>query len=119
MRAWWCAESASQVADLNAALIDQILADLPGAWVVVASIPPESSSIIQPNNVDRAQLAAAYNVQLQQRVQARVLAGKRVRFADVASVLTVSDLYDGIHPTQAAADKVAQVWYNALAPILP
>jgi lysophospholipase L1-like esterase len=117
--AWWCAESAGQVADLNAALIDQILADLPGAWVVVASIPPETSSIIQPNDVDRAQLAGDYNTALQQRVQARVLAGKKVRFADVSAVLTVSDLYDGIHPTQAAADKVAQVWFDALAPILP
>lgn len=117
--AWWCAQSASQVADQNAALIDQILADLPNAWVVVASIPPLSSSIIQPNNVDRAQLGKDYNTELQIRAQARIQAGKKVRFADVYSVLTVSDLYDGVHPTQVAADKVAQVWFNALTPILP
>jgi lysophospholipase L1-like esterase len=117
--AWWCAQTGSQVADTNAALIDQILAALPNAWVVVASIPPLSSSIIQPNNVDRAQLGVDYNVALQQRVQARIAAGQHVRWADVYSVLTVSDLYDGVHPTQAASDKVAQVWYNALTPILP
>jgi len=87
--------------------------------VVVASIPPLSSSIIQPNNVDRAQLGQDYNAALQQRVQTRIAAGKHVRWADVYSVLSVSDLYDGVHPTEAAADKVAQVWYNALAPILP
>jgi lysophospholipase L1-like esterase len=117
--AWWCAQTGAQVADTNAALIDQILADLPNAWVVVASIPPLSSSIIQPNNVDRAQLGQDYNAALQQRVQARIAAGEHVRWADVYSVLSVSDLYDGVHPIQAAADKVAQVWFDALTPILP
>jgi endoglucanase len=117
--AWWSAQTGSQIADQNALLIDQILADRPSAWVVVASIPPLSSSIIQPNNIDRAQLGQDYNAALQQRVQTRITAGKHVRWADVYSVLTVADLYDGVHPTEAAADKVAQVWYNALAPILP
>jgi lysophospholipase L1-like esterase len=117
--AWWCAQSASQVADLNAALIDQILADLPGVWVIVGSIPPLTSSIIQPNNVDRAQLAYDYDIELHARVQARISAGKKVRFADVRSVLTLSDLYDGVHPTEAAADKMAQVWFDALTPTLP
>lgn len=117
--AWWCAQTAAQVADQHALLIDQILARVPAAWVVVASIPPMSSGVIQPNNVDRAQLAAAYDAEILKRVQARIAAGRRVRFADVASVLAVSDLYDGIHPTEAAADKMAQVWFDALSPILP
>jgi endoglucanase len=117
--AWWCAQTGAQIADQNAALIDQILADLPSAWVVVASIPPLSSSIIQPNNIDRAALGVDYNAALQQRVQARIAAGKKVRFADIYSVLSVGDLYDGVHPTEAAADKVAQVWFDALAPLLP
>ncbi|MGH7330066.1 MAG: GDSL-type esterase/lipase family protein, partial [Polyangiaceae bacterium] len=117
--AWWCAQSASDVADANGALIDQILNDEPGVWVIVGSIPPLTSQIIAPNNVDRAQLAADYDVQLQARVQARIDAGKRVKWADVHAVLSTSDLYDGVHPTQAASDKVAQVWYDALTPTLP
>ena len=117
--AWWCAQTAAQVADTDAALIDKIFADLPNAWVIVASIPPEASSIIQPNNVDRATLATQYNAEIKTRVQTRIAAGKKLRFADVNSVLGVSDLYDGIHPTQAAHDKVAQVWFDALTPILP
>gem|GEM_PF-1368037 len=117
--AWWCAQTAGQVADLNGALIDQILADLPGTWVIVGSIPPLTSSVIQPNNVDRAQLAADYDVELKKRVQTRIDAGKHVRFADIRSVLTTADLYDGVHPTEAAADKVAQVWFDALTPTLP
>jgi hypothetical protein len=52
-------------------------------------------------------------------VKARIAAGKKVRYADVNSVLTTADLYDGVHPTEVAHDKVAQVWFDALTPILP
>ena len=40
-----------------------------------------------------------------------------IRYADVYSVLTLSDLYDGVHPTQAAHAKIATVWTQALAGI--
>ena len=40
-----------------------------------------------------------------------------MRFADVAAVLTVGDLYDGIHPTEDAHAKIAQVWFDALKTI--
>ena len=117
--AWWCAKTAAEVADDHAALVDKILGDLPEVWLVVASIPPESSSIIDPNGVDRAQLAADLNVEIRARVETRVGAGARVRFADVAAVLTVGDLYDGIHPTEDAHANIGQVWFDALQPILP
>lgn len=117
--AWWCADSAATVADNHAALLDQILADVPNAWVVVASIPPESSQIIQPNNVDRAQLASDLNVQIKTRVQARIGAGKKVIWADVNAALTVADLRDGIHPTVDGYAKIAGVWQQALTPIAP
>jgi lysophospholipase L1-like esterase len=117
--AWWCAMTASEVADQHAALVDRVLGNRPEAWVVVASIPPESSSVIQPNDVDRAQLAVDFNVEIRARVQTRIDAGARVRFADVNAVLTVSDLYDGIHPTEDAHATIAQVWFDALQPILP
>jgi hypothetical protein len=45
-------------------------------------------------------------------VGVRVAAGQRVRFVDVNSVLTTADLYDGIHPTEAAHAKVAQVFLD-------
>ena len=49
----------------------------------------------------------------------RIDAGKPVRLADVGKALTVGDLYDGVHPTEAAADKAAQVWFDALKPVMP
>jgi lysophospholipase L1-like esterase len=115
--AWWTAESASQIADRHAALVDQILAKRPNAWVIVASIPPITSKLIAPNNVDRAQLGRDLNTGIQSRMASRQAAGKRVRFADVYSTLSLADLYDGVHPTQAAHAKVATAFFGALSPV--
>ena len=116
--AWWTAESASQIADRHAALVDQILARRPNAWVIVGSIPPITSNLIAPNNVDRAQLGRDLNAGIQARVASRQAQGKRVRFADVAGQLTTADLYDGVHPTQVAHAKVAAAFYAALNPVV-
>ena len=115
--AWWYAGTAAEAADNHAKLLDQVLSDAPSAWVIVASIPPESSSIIEPNKVDRATLATQLNVEIKKRVQTRIDAGKKVRFADVNAALSVSDLRDGIHPTDAGYVKIADVWFKALQPI--
>jgi hypothetical protein len=47
-------------------------------------------------------------------VDARTAAGQPVRFVDVNSVLTTADLYDGIHPTEAAHAKVAQIFLDGI-----
>ncbi len=117
--AWWCAESAASVANAHAALIDQITTRAPGAWVLVASIAPMSSQIIQPNNIDRAQLGRDFNAELASRVQTRQAAGQNVVFVDIYSALALTDLRDGVHPTVAGYAKVAQTWFNALQPLLP
>ncbi len=116
--AWWSAETAQQIGARHAALIDQIFADRPDAWVIVASIPPITSQTIAPNSVDRAQLGRDLNAQIEANVASRQAAGKRIRFADVYSVLSTAELYDGVHPTQAAHAKVSQVWFDALAPLV-
>jgi lysophospholipase L1-like esterase len=112
--AWWCAMTAAEVADTHAALVDTLLAS--GATVLVASIPPLTSGNIEPNDVDRATLGAAYSAELRSRIAARVAAGQDIAFVDVEAVLTTADLYDGVHPTEEAHDKIAQVWFDALVP---
>ena len=105
--AWWTAKSANQIAASHNALIDQFEAASPDAWIFVASLPPETSTIIQPNNIDRAVLVQQVNIVIRTNVESRVAQGQRVRFVDVNSVLTAADLYDGIHPTEAAHAKIA------------
>jgi lysophospholipase L1-like esterase len=112
--AWWTGENADQIGARHNALIEQLRTTRPNAWIFVASIPPQSSAIIQPNNIDRAVLTQQLDAVIRANVGARVAAGQRVRFVDVNSVLTTADLYDGIHPTEAAHAKVAQKFLDAV-----
>jgi lysophospholipase L1-like esterase len=116
--AWWSADDAVTIGTRHLALMDQIMADRPNAKLIVASIPPITSAIIQPNNVDRAQLGRDLNVQIQANVATRAAQGKPVYFADVYSVLTTADLYDGVHPTEAAHARVGDMWFSVLAPLV-
>ncbi len=117
--AWWTTQNGTQIGARHDALISQIQATRPNAWIFVASIPPMSSSIVPPNKVDRVILTQQLNAAIRANVQARQSAGQKVRFVDVNSVLTTADLYDGIHPTEAAHAKIAQKWLDALMPLLP
>ncbi len=112
--AWWTAENADQIGARHNALIDQLRTARPKAWIFVASIPPQSSVVIQPNNIDRAVLAQQFNAVIRKNVATRVAAGQNVRFVDVNSVLTTADLYDGIHPTEAAHAKIAQKFLEVM-----
>ena len=112
--AWWTGENADQIGARHNAVIDQLRTARPAAWIFVASIPPQSSAIIQPNNIDRAVLTRQLNVVIRRNVDARAAAGQRVRFVDVNSVLTTADLYDGIHPTEAAHAKIAQKFLEGI-----
>lgn len=107
-------ENADQIGARHNALIDQLRSARPDAWIFAASIPPQSSVLVPPNNVDRAVLAQQFNAVIRKNVDARVAAGQRVRFVDVNSVLTTADLYDGIHPTEAAHAKVAQKFLEVI-----
>jgi lysophospholipase L1-like esterase len=116
--AWWTAENADQIGARHNALISQLQTARPNAWIFVASIPPQSSAIIQPNNIDRAVLAQQLNAVIRSNVDARAAAGQRLRLVDVNSVLTTADLYDGIHPTEAAHAKVAQKFLEGIRAVL-
>jgi lysophospholipase L1-like esterase len=118
--AWWTNEDATEIGARHNALIDQLRAARPNAWIFVASIPPQSSVLIHgkpdgnatTTSVDRAVLTQQLDAVIRSNVGVRVAAGQRVRFVDVNSVLTTADLYDGIHPTEAAHAKVAQVFLD-------
>ncbi len=124
--AWWTNEDAAQIGARHNALIDQLRAARPDAWIFVASIPPQSQVLIHgkpdgnatTTSVDRAALTQQLNSVIAGNVAARAAAGQRVRFVDVNSVLTTADLYDGIHPTEAAHAKVAQQFLDGVRAVL-
>lgn len=112
--AWWSAQNADEIGARHSALIDRIRAARPDAWIFVASVPPQAPAIIQPNNVDRAVLTQQLDTVIRRNVEARAAAGQHVRFVDVNSVLKTADLYDGIHPTEAAHARVAQQFLESI-----
>lgn len=116
--AWWCATTPAQLGVDHDRLVGQILARTPNAWVLVASIPPITSQRIKPNNWDRAQLGRELNAEIKKHADERAASGQRVRFVDVYSVLTLQDLYDGVHPTLEAHGKIAGAWYDVMVPQL-
>jgi lysophospholipase L1-like esterase len=94
------------------ALIDQITAGAPQAYVVVASIIPLQ-------NATRNSRAAQFNATIPGIVDAKRAAGKRVVYVNMYNAVSTADLYDGIHPNSNGYDKMAAAWYQALAPIVP
>jgi lysophospholipase L1-like esterase len=124
--AWWTNEDGTEIGARHNALIDQLRAARPDAWILVASIPPQSSVLIHgkadgnaaTTSVDRAALAQQLDAVIRGNVSVRAAAGQRVRFVDVNSVLTTADLYDGIHPSEAAHAKIAQVFLDAIRAVL-
>jgi lysophospholipase L1-like esterase len=116
--AWWYAGTAAEIGEAHAKLLDRVIAGTPaGTWVIVGSIPPESSAVVEPNKYDRAVFTGQVNGEIEKRVKERIAAGKKVRWADVNGALTVADLRDGIHPTEGGYGKIADVWFGAMRPI--
>ncbi|MGB5081769.1 MAG: SGNH/GDSL hydrolase family protein, partial [Burkholderiales bacterium] len=127
--AWFANEDGVEIGARHDALIEQLRTARPNAWIFVASIPPQTSILIHgkgdgaPENkkTDRAALTQQLNAVIRRNVEARAGAGQRVRFVDVNSVVAAADLYDGIHPTEAAHARIAQKFLEgmraALAPV--
>lgn len=118
--AWWVA-SGTQMDDVAAqmiALTEEVLALDPGLVAVVSTIAPMSSLAVPVDQIDRAELVIAYNAALIEQVEAHPDFGTRLWHADVNGALQAADLYDGIHPSRAAHDLVADAWLAVLQPLL-
>lgn len=99
--------NANAVLRLNS-LIDDIYYKYPRAAVVVATIP----QLRDPALNRRAQ---EYDKLIPTVVATRQRHQDRIALADISAALTPADISaDGILPTSAGYDKMAQVWYAAL-----
>ena len=120
--AWFTNEDGAEIGMRHSALIDQLRVARPDAWILVASIPPQSARLIHGKGdgasenkmTDRAALTQQFNAAVRNNVEARAAAGQRVRFVDVNRALTTADLFDGIHPTEAAHARIAQKFLEAM-----
>ncbi len=115
--AWWVTDRPENIAKNVGTIIDKIKAKSPSTYIVVGTITP-MRGVALPNNTDRMALVDQYNVAVRSLVAERAAQGTRVALAEVNRVVTLDDLYDGVHPNNTAHDKIAEVWYNAVKPLL-
>lgn len=114
--AWWTNMTPAQHADDFDQLVNHLLVILPAqSKIVIGTIPPESSEIVESVALDRADMADDFNEILRNRVPAYAAYGDRVFLADVRATLTLDDLYDGIHPTREAHARIAGVFHDVLS----
>ena len=114
--AWWVPNEdfVSGSDERMLALAEKILNLDPDMAVIIGTIPPMSEKIIKETKMDRADYAAAYNSALTVQVKNHPLYGSRLFLAETGSILTVNDLYDGIHPTLTGYDRLGDAWLKAL-----
>ncbi len=92
------------------AILDALRRGAPAARIVVAQLPP------MDRGVDDA--LAAYNAAILEVVAARAADGDMVH-ADMHTGFPMEELLDGVHPSAAGYRRMAEVWYDAIAPVLP
>lgn len=101
-------------------LANQILGHLDAETGVlyITTLPPmdaNDTTYIKPD-IFTVEIMDSYVAQCNQAIKnvvdALQMEGKNVELADVASVVTKGDLYDGVHPTQAGYEKMGAYWYE-------
>jgi hypothetical protein len=88
-------------------LIDHILAARPGVTIYVASLVPATTTVVE----DRV---ATFDKAIPGIVDAKVAAGKDVRYVNLHDALRTAQLVDVLHPDDSGYDAMAQTWFNAL-----
>jgi hypothetical protein len=121
--AWWVDANAvmADFADEAISLAEHILGLDPNMYLIVGTIPPESSTIVAAINRDRADLTNEYNAALKEKVPQNALYGKRMFLADTNNGLVwPADSYDqSIHLGPTGNTKVGDTWLSVLTPLLP
>jgi lysophospholipase L1-like esterase len=57
----------------------------------------------------------SYNEKVKAVVEEEQAAGKNIELADINSVLTKDDLYDGVHPNEEGYQKMGEYWYGIVS----
>lgn len=92
------------------AFLQELTLRWPAATVVAGTLPPrtDSASFAYPDGIN-VYNAGLYGLTADLRRQ-----GRDVRYADVASAVTVFDLADEVHLTAAGYAKIGDRWYEKL-----
>jgi lysophospholipase L1-like esterase len=93
-------------------LLDELVRLAPKALIVLAKIIPLGATQAGSSNVK------PFVDALPAIVQERVAAGKHVLLVDPGTSFPMTELADGIHPTERGYDVIGDVWYAGIHPFL-
>jgi Ca2+-binding RTX toxin-like protein len=104
--------SADEIINKLNELVDGIQSKASGnSLILVSSLTPfDPSTNLKNIPQSRADTIAEVN----SRIETEVTNGQDVLFADAGGRLTIADINDGIHPTQAGYDLLGDYWYEAV-----
>ncbi|KAH8800307.1 hypothetical protein F5884DRAFT_904986 [Xylogone sp. PMI_703] len=100
----------SDCPDRLGSLIDEILDACPDATVLVAQITPIEDTAANSRRL-------TYNAAIPDVVSARASQGKHVELVSMEG-LTLDDLKDGLHPTDAGYEMMAEVWMAGIQKVV-
>ncbi len=101
-------QTAAQSEARYSTLLDTMLAARPTVKIMVGSITPLTGFETQ---------VAQFNAFLPTLVTAKQGLGGDVHHVDLGANFTNADLLDGIHPTLAGHEKIADAWFASLNPV--
>lgn len=100
-------------------LIDKITRLSPDTQLFVSTIPPIRADV---QSAARAQRAEDYNDAIPGVVDSWASQGKNVSFVDMTSLTTddisLPEVDNGLHPNDAGYEKIANLWYDAVANVV-
>ena len=94
----------------------------PQARVVISSLldaDSENAYRHVPPNTDISAPIENYNAAVASIVATRRAAGQSIEFVDIHVGLTLDDLSDGLHPSEAGYIKMADIWADAIEAVPP
>lgn len=93
-------------------LISDLATRLPFAKIIVATLPLRTDSA----SLEAQQ--AAFNAAIPGIVANQAALGRHVTHADIHAALQPGDLEEGVHPTAAGYQKIAETWFPAIAGVI-
>ncbi len=109
------------IGDRLETLVDKVLAALPEDGMLFLAtitcmdatdntyIPAEYFTV-----EDMDKYVDDYNQVIKDLVEKKKSEGKNIELADVGSVITKEDLYDGVHPSEEGYKKIGEFWYDII-----
>jgi hypothetical protein len=89
-------------------IVDKLFRAIPGTTVVVSTLIPSLCGTVTANKY-------IYNNDLRNDVASRRVNGQKIVLAEIDNgFLTLDDLQDELHPTDAGYRKMPSVWWQAI-----